>query len=82
MVGTHITLFQNNSADLRHFHFFSVFFYYNRRRKTRMQLLWGMHPFIFFIPHQRSQSSPQQQIVKPQEGLIFVYLYALPHTVE
>lgn len=47
-----------------------------------MQLLWGIHPFIFFIPHQRSQSSPQQQIVKPQEGLIFVYLYALPHTVE
>lgn len=28
----------------------------------------------FFIPHQRSQSSPQQQNVMSQEGLIFVYL--------
>lgn len=47
-----------------------------------MQLLRGMHSFIFFIPHQKSQSSPQQQTVKPQEGLIFVYLYALPHMAE
>lgn len=47
-----------------------------------MLLLQGIHQSLFFILHQRSQSSPQQQTVMSQEGLIFVYLYVLPHTAE
>jgi len=85
VLGTHVILSQNNSVDWIHFHFFllfSVFLYYKRRRKTRMLLLQGIHQSLFFILHQRSQSSPQQQTVMSQEGLIFVYLYVLPHTAE